>query len=182
PEFSPRMYVIVFSHEGDERKRDCHRLSSRDGNACTRWGETSQRRAPECRSGTPAVECVRHAVPDDPDIKSAACGCSRRELPIHQCDTGIMVLKRLRPRHCSSLISALIPQSVDIGRVCAQARGCNACHIKAGDRSLAATATTACPIVTGGRAACQDQYHQEKTLQNLLSHLPTPHCDMSPPA
>jgi hypothetical protein len=92
-----------------------------------------------------------------------------------------MISKRLNPRHYSGLIPALILQGIDIRRISVQARRRDACHSKAGDRSLTATATTACPIVTGGRTTRQDQYHQEKTLQNLLSHLQTPHYNMSPP-
>jgi hypothetical protein len=79
------------------------------------------------------------------------------------------------PKWLSLRRRALILQGVDLGRRCVQVRGHNACHINAGDRSLAATATTTRSIVTGARAACQDQFHQEKTLQTLLSHLPTPH-------
>jgi hypothetical protein len=76
----------------------------------------------------------------------------------------------------------LILLGVDIGCGFVKVRGHNVCHIKTGDRSIAATATTACPIVIGARAACQDQYHQEKTLQDLLNHLLTSHYDMFPPA
>jgi hypothetical protein len=55
-----------------------------------------------------------------------------------------MIPKRLKPRHCSGYgILALILLGVNIGRVFGDARGRNACHIKAGDRSLAATTATA---------------------------------------
>jgi hypothetical protein len=94
-----------------------------------------------------------------------------------------MIPKRLNPRYRSGhRVSALIQQGVNIGRVLIQTGGSNACHIKAGDRSIAATTATACPIVTGCRATDQDEHDQEKTLQALLNHLPMPHYLRSPPA
>jgi hypothetical protein len=75
-----------------------------------------------------------------------------------------VIPERLNPRRCSAHgISALILLGVDIRRIFVHAHGRNACHIQAGDSSLAATTATACPIVTGARAAYQEQYHQEKT-------------------
>src|SRR5215510_205813 len=115
PEVSPRLYVLGFPTDGNEREGDRHRLSSRDDNACTRC-QSSQRWAPDCPSGTGWVECVCHAIPGDPDIKSAVCGRARRKLHVYQCYIGIMVRKRLQLCHGSGhgIPCAYILQGVDI--------------------------------------------------------------------
>src|SRR5262245_10507849 len=83
PEISPLLYIFGFPTDGNEREGDRHRLSSRDENGVTGC-QSSQRWAPDCPSGTGLVECVCHAIPGDPDIKSAVCRRARMKLLVYQ--------------------------------------------------------------------------------------------------